>query len=140
MPNQSNKIKMEKVKKQQKNNELTSEKWDKYWEKIDNYLGKTLNIKHRLEKGEVIPATEVKKLLRDNFESYFKGEVDQKFIISLGARIYELCLSDIEGPELEQILDTVCPLDDITAGTSKQKSSREIDQLIHQLFEEYLKE
>jgi len=130
---------MERMKRQQNNNGLSTGEWRKYWKAVDDYLRKTFDIDQRLERGEILPAAEIKGILRENFERYFKGEVDQKFIISLGTRIYELCMGDIEGPELEQVLDIACPLDDITAGISKQKSPEEIDQLIHQLFEKYFK-
>jgi len=130
---------MERMKRRQNNNGLSTEEWRKYWKAVDDYLRETFDIDQKLEKGEVLPAAEIKRILRENFERYFKGEVDQKFIISLGTRIYELCMGDIKGSELEQILDIACPLDDITAGISKQKSPEEIDQLIHQLFEKHFK-
>jgi len=130
---------IERMKKQQNSNELFSKEWKKYWEAVDDYLRRTVNIDQRLEKGEILPAAEIKQLLRENFGRYFKGEIDQKFIISLGTRIYELCWADIEGPELEKILSVACSLDDVMVGISKQKSRGEIDQLIRYLFDRYLK-
>jgi hypothetical protein len=100
----------------------------------------------RVESEEVIPAADVKQLLRDNFNRYFRGEVDLKFIIGLAHIFDNLAVGiegNIEGPEVEQILAVSCPLVDIESEIIKygeiKKPPEEINRLIHQLFEKYLK-
>lgn len=132
-----------------KNTKIFPKDWEKrtsivnhFLKDINNYLQIT-GIEKRLKKGEIIPAKEIKKILHDNFEGYFRGEVDQKFILGLAWKIYEMCHADIEGPEIGQILNVVCPLQDLEIEIMKwgktKNSPEEIDQLIHRLFEDNLK-
>jgi len=118
---------------------------DVFLEDAYTYL-RSLGFDKRIEKGEIIPAAEVKQLFRENIEKYFRGEVDQKFIIGLAHIFDNLAVGlegDVEGPEVEQILAVSCPLTDVVLEIMKygkiRKSPEEIDKLIHQLFEEHLK-
>jgi hypothetical protein len=108
----------------------------------DNYL-RSIGLYKRLEERKILPAIEIKQLLRENFKKYFRGEVTQKFIIGLAWRLYELCYASIEGPETAQILGVTCPIQDfeieIMQGGKIKKTPQEIDRLIRQLFEEHLK-
>jgi hypothetical protein len=106
---------------------------------------RSLGFDKRIKRGEIIPAAEVKQLFRENVERYFRGEVDQKFIIGLAHIFDSLAVGlegNIEGPEVTQILAVSCPLIEIESEIMKygkiKKSPEEIDKIIHQLFEEYL--
>jgi len=108
----------------------------------DNYL-RSIGLYERLEEGQTLPATEIKQLLRENIEKYFRGEVTQKFIIGLAWRLHELCYVDIEGSEVAQILGVTCPIQDFEVEVMRKgeikKTPEEIDQLIRRLFEKHLK-
>jgi hypothetical protein len=108
---------------------------------VDAYL-REIGLDKKLEERKALKGLEIKKLLRKNIEKYFKRKVSQEFVLGLAWKLYELA-ADIEGSEVSQILGVACPLHDIEVEIMKygkiRKSPEEIDKLIRQLFEEYLK-
>ena len=131
---------------------IFSKDWKKNFSMLDAFLAdayayiRSLDFDKRIKRGEIIPAAEVKQLFRENVERYFRGEVDQKFIIGLAHIFDSLAVGlerNIEGPEVEQILAVSCPLVEVESEIMRygkiKKSPEEIDKLIHQLFEKYLK-
>jgi len=142
---------MKRMKKMRKEAKVSifSKDWEKradivdgFLKDPDNYL-RSIGLYERLEEGETLPATEIKQLLCENIEKYFRGEVTQKFIIGLAWRLHELCYVDIEGSEVAQILGVTCPIQDLEVEVMRKgeikKTPEEIDQLIRRLFEKHLK-
>lgn len=123
-----------KVKKLSKTSMERIQHLKQYFVPADQYLDQ-IGFDKRLEEGRFFSDSELKQILRDNFERYVKGDVSQDFVIDLGALLYQ---EAIVGEGDETLLSVTCALDDLvnkTSISSGNVSVEEKDRLLREALE-----
>jgi hypothetical protein len=88
--------------------------------KVEDYL-KKINFDKRSEQG-TLSNKELQNILCHNLRKYFEGELNQDFILDLGAAIYEEC------PEDDALLTATCMMTNLVSG--KPKSKKEVEEVL----------
>jgi hypothetical protein len=109
---------------------------EKYFEEIGFYK--------KLEEGKNFSFEEVKQIIIGGIQKYFNREFNQNFVLGIGSIIFHDIImgEQINGTlqEVEKIESATCSLNglvfEIFDSKENQKSSYEIDLIIHNIFNE----